>query len=152
MYGPGTDAVDPALRAVWDGIRGSALCGTRWILESTDRPGVSVCEDREAADGGSGAELWSELRFYGNGGAMVTLVAGAALRERPGLETGTARLGLAWTEADGRPVVEEMQAVPRQHPLDIGIASVRREDDRITFTLSDGTAAVYVRAEDRAEP
>lgn len=155
------ELTDPALSAEyaedgarWDALQQSDWAGTRWPMVSLSLPGVTVHETEADAENDTGAGIWAEMHFTRAGGAMITITASPALRQMLGMNRSSARIRFSWF-ADEIPVTRISPNNGKEIPLfrlfgrtdsiqlSLTGLSVAREESRVTFTLADGTTAVF---------
>ncbi len=148
----------PAENARWDALQQSGRGGSRWPLGSLSMPGVTVHGTAEAAENDSGLGIWAEIHFIRMGGAMITIRVSPALQERLGMNSSVTRIYFSWF-ADEIPLIRTMKSVltgktvsmplirfygnPKEEPFSLEYLSVAQDDTSITFSLGDGTTAVF---------
>lgn len=151
----------PEENAAWDALQRSSQAGERWPLVSLSKPGTTVYDTREAAAGDSGAGIWAEVNFHRTGGGVVTLAAGASLREELGMAGDTARVCFPWSPLGVQTTVVNnkgkeiptIKAYDKQEiTFDWGIPDVSLDETTLTVTLRDGTQAVFRKPETANTP
>ena len=139
----------------WDALQTSELGGTRWPLVSVSATDVTLCDNSDDAEECvDGLCLWAELHFFRVGGAMITFTANAALQEKLGMENATARITFTWT-LEGIPTsytnrnrkeIGLFRFIDMEDiAIDLNDLTVNMTEDIVTFTLNDGTQAVFHR-------
>ncbi len=134
-------------QAIWNALRESDLGGTRWQLQSLDVQGVTLHNSADSAAQDAGMGLWAELQFFSTGGAVVRVQVSSALCEAWQLENPFLALALGWTAPDGTLAVGAVKSVfdKSMRGLFSEAPATFRDGDMITFTLSDGTKAVFLK-------
>ena len=147
-------AEDTDESARWDALQQSDWAGTRWPMVSISVPGVTVYDTAEAAENDSGAGIWAEAHFTRVGGAEISVAASPALRQQLNLGDGAIRITFSWF-TDEIPTVRIMHKRNKEMEIPLftiqtgleqeklSVSGVTRENNRITFTLADGTQAVF---------
>ena len=138
--------------ALWDALQQSEWAGTRWPLVSLNIPGASVHDSAAAAENDGGIGVWAEVHFSRVGGAIIRITVSPALQELLKAKSATGRIRFSWS--DGEIPLSYLTKKGKSVPLfrfcnqdDAWFAvdglSVVLNESTVTFTLADGTQAVF---------
>ena len=145
----------PEESARWDAVQRSGIAGETWPLVSLDADGITLCGSADDAAADSGAGIYAEVHFFRNGGGVLTVTAGASLREKLYMDDAAGRFLFSWAPGGIEPYYTNKKgmAVPTYGVLyreDIGLPDVAEavlDGPELTVVLEDGTRAVFRRPE-----
>ena len=145
--------------ARWDAVQRSGIAGETWPLVSLDADGITLCGSADDAAADIGAGVYAEVHFFRNGGGVLTVTAGAALREKLYMDDAAGRFLFSWAPGRIEPYYANKKgmAVPTYGVLyreDIGLPDVAEavlDGPELTVVLEDGTRAVSGETAGRLE-
>ena len=150
----------PEEEARWEALQKSEIAGEKWSLVSLNVPDVTVYETAESAIADSDHGIHAEVHFFRNGGAVMTVTAGASMQKRLSMDDATGRICFSWSPDGIRTTYETKKGktIPTYREFyreDIGcgddVSEATLSEAELTFVLRDGTRAVFRRPAQRTE-
>ena len=144
----------PEENARWEAVQQSEIAGEIWplvSLDAPDAPDVTLYSTADGAASDSGSGIYAEIHFFRNGGGVLTVTAGAALREKLYMDDASGRILFSWSP-DGIELYyiskrgKEVPTYDEFYKQDIELpsaGSVVLNEQELTVILSDGTRAVF---------
>ncbi len=149
----------PEESARWEAVQQSDAAGETWPLVSLDVPGITVLGSAEDAAADSGSGIYAEVHFFRNGGGVVTVTAGGALRERLAMDDASGRILFTWYPGRIGTYYEnkrgiQVPAYEAFYKEDIVLPDVSAAEltgSELTFMMTGGARAVVRRPETPAQ-